>query len=75
MCDPWPLLRECGLSSESDERENQNETLHKDLLSGAGAVDEFLLGIMPDLLTWGKTVSAFCPNISRRARWSTLLSW
>ena len=58
MCDPRPFLRERGLSSEDDESESQNETLHKDLLSRAGAIDEFLVGIMPDLLTWGKTVNA-----------------
>jgi len=68
MCDPRPLLRECGLSSEGDERENQNETLHKDLLSGAGSIDEFLIGIMPDLLTWGKTVNAVCSSVFGQER-------
>ena len=54
-----PLLRERGLSGERDEREHECETLHRVLLSVAGAVDEVLGRIMPARRGWGKPTPSF----------------
>ena len=62
MGDSRSFLRECRLSDEGDEGENEGKALHEDLLNRAGAVDEIVGGIMPDPPSWGKTAGSDLPT-------------